>query len=67
MVASAWASAGVSGPTTRSVAGADDGDSDVAGGVGSFSQLVHALSARTAAANRLTTPIREPTNHVWSS
>ena len=62
IVASASASAGVSGPTTRSVAGADDGDSDVAGGVGSLSQPVHALSARTTAATRLTPPIREPEN-----
>ena len=67
MVASASASAGLSGPTTRSVAGAVNGDSVVAGGVGSLSQLVHTLSARTAAATRLTPPIRELANRVWSS
>jgi hypothetical protein len=67
MVASAWASAGVNGPTTRSVGGADAGDADVAGGAEGLSRLEHALSASTAAATRLTTPIRELTNRVWSS
>lgn len=56
-----------SGPSTRFVAGAGDGDADVAGGLGSLSQLAHALSARMAAATRLITPIREPANRVWSS
>src|ERR1039458_3606529 len=53
MVASAWASAGVSGPTTRTVGGADAGDADVAGGAEGLSPLPHALSDRTAAATRL--------------
>ena len=38
IVASAFASSGVNGPTTRSVAGADAGESDVAGGAGRSSR-----------------------------
>jgi hypothetical protein len=58
MVASACASAGVSGPTTRSVAGADAGDADVAGGGGGMPSPPHAFSPMTAAATRPATPSR---------
>src|SRR5579862_1125925 len=57
MVVSAWASAALSGPTTRSVDGADVGDADVGGGGGGcLSLLVQAPSAKSTAAMKLTTP-----------
>src|SRR5258706_3804716 len=57
MVASARASSGLRGPTTRSVGGADAGDAYVAGGGGGVLSRVHALSVRPAA-TRLTRPHR---------
>lgn len=55
MVESAPASASVSGPTRRSVAGADAGDADVAGGAEGLLPLTHALRVSMAAATKLTT------------
>jgi hypothetical protein len=53
MVASASASAGVNGPTTRSVGGADAGDSVVAGDAAGMPSREHAPSVRIATATTL--------------
>ena len=47
MVESAWASAGLSGPTRRSVGGAVSGEADVGGGGEGLSWPLHEVSARS--------------------